>query len=368
LHTKLRLGRNLTKPFMLLNQRITAFSKLGSFLSNFQSNIDFTEKKLMLDHKWYTGFAKCIQTAHIHNAWFTETMVRLALKGWEENLTEDSLKKWMDNYDGEKEYSSKKVAVVMAGNLPLVGFHDFLSILITGHKVIAKLSSNDRKLLPYLAEVLIAIEPGFKDKITFTEEKLPPFDAVIATGSNNTARYFEYYFKDKPHIIRKNRNGVAVLTGQETPEQLDGLAHDIFSFYGMGCRSISKIHIPENYDVDTFFNHMFQYKEVINHDKYANNYDYNKVVYLMGLEPLLDNNFMILKEDTAFSSPIAVVFYEKYKNFKDLKTQLREQREQIQCIVSSGFIENEIPYGAAQRPQLTDYADAIDTIAFLMKI
>ena len=353
---------------MLLNQRITTFSKLGTFLTNFQSDIDFTEKKLMLDQKLYTGFNECIQKVHIHNAWFTETMVRLALKGWEENLTEDSLRKWMNNYDGEKELSSKKVAVVMAGNLPLVGFHDFLSILITGHEVIAKLSSSDRQLLPYLAEVLIAIEPDFKDKITFTEEKLPPFDAVIATGSNNTARYFEYYFKNKPHIIRKNRNGVAVLTGQETPKQLDGLADDIFSFYGMGCRSISKIYIPENYDINIFFNSMFSYKKVINHDKYANNYDYNKAVYLMGLEPLLDNNFMILKQDIAFSSPIAVIFYEKYKNLDDLKILLREQEEQIQCIVSSGFIENEIVFGEAQRPQLSDYADAVDTIAFLLKI
>lgn len=353
---------------MLLNQRIAAFSKLGSFLSNFQSDIDFTEKKLMLDHKWYSGFAERIQSAHVHNAWFTEAMVRLALKGWEENLTENSLKKWMDNYDGAKESSSKKVAVVMAGNLPLVGFHDFLSILISGHKVIAKLSSNDRQLLPYLAEVLIVIEPDFEDKITFTEEKLPPFDAVIATGSNNTARYFEYYFRDKPHIIRNNRNGIAVLTGKETPEQLNGLADDIFSFYGMGCRSVSKIHIPENYDLDTFFNHMYSYKEVIDHNKYVNNYDYNKAVYLMGLEPLLDNNFMILKQDTSLSSPIAVVFYEKYKDINVLKMQLEEQREQIQCIVSSGFIETEISFGEAQRPQLTDYADGVDTIAFLLKI
>ncbi len=353
---------------MLLNQRITAFSKLGSFLSNFQSDIDFTEKKLMLEHKWYTGFAEHIHKAHIHNAWFTETMVRLAIKGWEESLTENSLKNWMVNYDGEKQSSSKKVAVVMAGNLPLVGFHDFLSILITGHEVIAKLSSNDRQLLPYLAEVLIAIEPGFTGKITFTEEKLPSFDAVIATGSNNTARYFEYYFRDRPHIIRKNRNGIAVLTSHETPEQLDGLADDIFSFYGMGCRSVSKIYIPEDYDIDIFFNHMYTYKEVINHNKYVNNYDYNKAVYLMGLESLLDNNFMILKKDTALSSPIAVVFYEKYRTINTLKTQLEEQGEQIQCIVSSGFTENEIPFGEAQRPQLTDYADEVDTIAFLLKI
>ncbi|WP_031427925.1 acyl-CoA reductase [Flavimarina sp. Hel_I_48] len=353
---------------MHLNQRITAFSKLGTFLKNFQENTDSTEKESILDKQWYTDFKECIEKAHIHNAWFTKTMVHLALKGWAENLTENALHQWLEKYDGDKEPSSKNVAVVMAGNLPLVGFHDFLSILICGHKVIAKLSSNDKLLLPYLAKVLIAIEPLFEDKIKFTEEKLPSFDAVIATGSNNTARYFEYYFKEKPHIIRKNRNGIAVLTGQESREELKGLANDIFSFYGMGCRSVSKIYLPEGYDIDLFFNAMFEHKEVINHDKYVNNYDYNKAVYLMGLEPLLDNNFMILKEDKNFSSPIAVVFYEKYENPENLKEILQGQADQIQCIVSSGFTENEIPFGQAQQPKLWDYADGVDTIAFLLKI
>ncbi|HEA28379.1 MAG TPA: acyl-CoA reductase [Leeuwenhoekiella sp.] len=354
---------------MQLNQRITAFSKLGGFLKNFEFKNDFTAKNLTLDQKWFTGFENIIRNAHVYNAWFTEDMVRLAIKGWAENLTEESLNQWMNGYaDGEKKDAPKKVAVVMAGNLPLVGFHDFLSILITGHKVIAKLSSKDKFLLPYLAEVLIHIEPDFKDKITFTEEKLPAFDAVIATGSNNSARYFEYYFKNKPHIIRKNRNGVAVLTGNETAAQLDGLATDIFSFFGMGCRSVSKIYFPEDYDFDTFFNSMYAYKEVINHDKYVNNYDYNKAVYLMGLEPLLDNNFMILKEDPSFSSPIAVIFYEKYKDAETLKAQLKPSKEQIQCVVSSGFTKNEVAFGHAQQPLLSDYADGVDTIAFLSKI
>ena len=354
---------------MLLKQRIAAFSALGKFIVEFLSSTESSANQLSLEIKWYTGFADCIQRANVHNAWFTETMVRLALKGWAENLTESNLNRWMDFYDHDsKDNPSQKVAVVMAGNLPLVGFHDFLSILITGHEVIAKLSGSDKFLLPYLAEVLIHIEPLFKNKITFTEGKLPRFDAVIATGSNNTARYFEYYFKDRPHIIRKNRNGVAVLTGQETTEQLNGLADDIFSFYGMGCRSVSKIYVPPTYDFDIFFNQMFQYKEVINHDKYANNYDYNKAVYLMSLEPLLDNNFMILKQDTAFSSPIAVVFYEKYATVEDLRKQLDGQQEFIQCIVSSGFMDNEIAFGQAQRPELWDYADGVDTVAFLIEI
>ncbi|MGB3774988.1 MAG: acyl-CoA reductase [Leeuwenhoekiella sp.] len=353
---------------MDLEKRITAFSKLGNFLGSFQTNTEFEAEKFKMDQKWYTGFENCIYEAHIHNAWFTEIMIMHAIQGWAKNLTTNSLHQWLNTYNLHDNTASKNVAVVMAGNLPLVGFHDFLSILISGHKITAKLSSNDRHLLPFIAKVLTAIEPEFENKITFTESKLPPFDAVIATGSNNTARYFEYYFKDKPHIIRKNRNGIAVLSGNESTSDLEGLANDIFLFYGMGCRSVSKIYVPENYDFDNFFNAMFSHKDIVNHDKYANNYDYNKAVYLMGLEPLLDNNFMILKKDLAISSPIAVVFYEHYSNLEDLKVQLTDQKEQIQCTVSTLLKENSISFGEAQKPQLWDYADDVDTLAFLSKI
>ena len=256
----------------------------------------------------------------------------------------------------------------MAGNLPLVGFHDFLSVLISGHKLIAKPSSNDALLLPYLAKMLIKIEPGFTDRITFTDKTLPAFDAVIATGSDNTSRYFEYYFKNKPHIIRGSRNAVAILTGKETAQQLSGLADDIFTFYGMGCRSVSKVFLPRGYDFDVFFNAMFRFRESINHAKYANNYDYNKAVYLMSLMPVLDNGFLVLKEDTAFASPIAVVFYEYYDDENQLKAYLETQAKSIQCVVAAGFLKNEIPFGQAQKPELHNYADGVDTLDFLAKL
>jgi len=252
----------------------------------------------------------------------------------------------------------------MAGNIPLVGFHDFLSVLITGNKVLAKLSSNDTVLLPFLAKKLIEIEPGFAELIEFTEERLSNFDAVIATGSNNTARYFEYYFGKYPSIIRKNRNSVAILTGNETPEQLDALAEDIFRYFGLGCRNVSKLFLPKDYNFDPFFNAMYGWKEIINNNKYINNYDYNKAVYLMSNIELLDNEFLLLKEDNGFSSPISVVFYQYYESEDELRKYLSENKEHIQAIVS----EKDIPFGAAQKPQLWDYADGVDTVSFLLNL
>ena len=193
-----------------------------------------------------------------------------------------------------------------------MGFHDFLSVLISGHNVIVKQSSNDKHLLPYLAKYLEYVEPEFKGKIIFTEAKMENFDAVIATGSNNTARYFEYYFKGKPSIIRKNRNSVAVLTGNETEEDLKNLSEDIFRYYGLGCRNVSKLFVPKDYNFDTFFKAMYHWNPIIDKAKYANNYDYNKAVYLMSEFEMLENGFLMIKEDQSYASPIATVFYEYY--------------------------------------------------------
>ena len=254
----------------------------------------------------------------------------------------------------------------MAGNIPLVGFHDLLCVLITGNKALVKLSSNDQKLIPLLIDFLIDIEPSLKDKVIFTKEKLDHYDAVIATGSNNTARYFEYYFGKKPNIIRKNRNSVAVLSGKESQEELTALGEDIFRYFGLGCRSVSKIYLPKEYNIDTFFKAMFPYNSIINHHKYANNYDYNKAVYLMSEFKILDNGFLILKEEESFGSPIASLFYEYYEDVSTLKEKLKDNKENLQCIVSSGFVEDEISFGNTQKPMLNDYADGIDTIAFLL--
>jgi len=256
----------------------------------------------------------------------------------------------------------------MAGNIPLVGFHDFLSVLNSGHEVLVKQSSNDKHLLPYLAKYLEYVEPSFKGKIAFTDEKLAGFEAVIATGSNNTARYFEYYFKDKPNIIRKNRNSVAILTGKETKEQLIGLSDDIFTYFGLGCRSVSKLFVPKDYDFQDFFGGMYGKSDIMNNAKYANNYDYNKAVYLMSLFDILENGFLMIKEDTQYASPIATVFYEYYDDLASLQAKLTADAEDIQCIVADIDMENEIAFGHTQQPELHDYADGVDTLQFLSSL
>ncbi|KAA3624414.1 MAG: acyl-CoA reductase [Flavobacterium sp.] len=331
---------------MQLQQRINGFVKLGRFITS-----EILENK------------EVINSASAHNGWFTRENIVFALKGWSEVLTEENLNKWLSAYS-IPEKQPQTVAIVMAGNIPLVGFHDFLSVLITGNKVLAKLSSNDTVLLPFLAKKLVEFEPDFAQLIEFTEDKLNNFDAVIATGSNNTARYFDYYFGKYPNIIRKNRNSVAILSGDETTEQLNALAEDIFRYFGLGCRNVSKLFLPKDYNFDPFFNAMFGWKEIINNNKYINNYDYNKAVYLMSNIELLDNEFLLLKEDSGFSSPISVVFYEYYKNEEELRKYLSENKEHIQAIVSA----KDIPFGTAQKPQLWDYADGVDTVSFLLNL
>jgi hypothetical protein len=255
----------------------------------------------------------------------------------------------------------------MAGNIPLVGFHDLISVLLTGNSALVKCASGDTLLLKYVAGRLVELEPGLGARIAFTTGKLGDFDAVIATGSTNTSRYFEYYFSKRPHIIRKNRHGVAVLTGEETGPELDGLAEDIFRYFGMGCRSVSKLYIPESYDFDPFFKACYRFKDLIDHQKYGNNYDYNKAVYLMSGSAMLDNGFLLLKEDAGIGSPIGTLFYETYTHRDRLLHKLRDEAEALQCVVGGSWIPGAIPFGTAQKPGLGTYADGVDTVDFLLK-
>jgi hypothetical protein len=308
-----------------------------------------------------------LKLAEESNSWFTKENMAFAIKGWAESLTLENIKTWLEPYKIEAT-SPKKVAIIMAGNIPLVGFHDFVSVLISGHHALVKQSSNDNHLLPYLAKYLEYVEPGFKGTIKFTDDTLENFDAVIATGSNNTARYFEYYFKGKPSIIRNNRNSIAILTGNETLEELQALSEDIFRYYGLGCRNVSKLYVPKNYNFELFFNAMYHWHPIIEKAKYANNYDYNKAVYLMSEFDMLENGFLMIKEDKSYASPIATVFYEYYDSAKQLKEKLDIEKDAIQCIVSNGFTEKEIAFGETQKPQLWDYADDVDSIEFLLTI
>ena len=350
-----------------IQNRIIAFAKLGDFLSQF--SVDNIQKKDSIEHNeiFFDGFLHQIKIAQENNSWFTKDNIIFTLNSWSKSLNKNNLTHFTESVN-LSELPTKKVAIIMAGNIPLVGFHDFLSVLISGHSVVVKQSSNDKHLLPFLAKYLEYVEEGFKGKITFTEEKLTDFDAVIATGSDNTARYFEFYFKNKPNIIRKSRNSVAVLTGKETEEDFIKLSDDVFQYFGLGCRSVSKLYVPKGYNFDPFFTGMYAKKDMINNAKYANNYDYNKAVYLMSLFDLLENGFLMIKEDESYSSPIATMFYEYYENEVDLKIKLQQDKEKIQCIVAKNFIENEVAFGQTQHPTLTDYADGVNTLDFLSKI
>ena len=352
---------------MTLDTKKSAFVKLGQFLNQFKDENCKKDETVFGNDLFFEKFIDLIQLSQSYNGWYTREQVHFAIASWAEALTEKNLTKWLSEYDFSA-VKSKNVALILAGNIPLVGFHDFLSVLLSGHNVLIKTSSNDQHLLPFLANYLITVEPYFKSKITFVEGKLENFDAVIATGSNNTARYFEYYFKDKPSIIRKNRNSIAVLNGKETKEQLIALGEDIFRYFGLGCRNVSKLFVPKGYSFDAFFEAVFEYQDVIHYEKYANNYDYNKAVFLMSNFKLLDNGFLTLKEDSSYSSPISSIFYEYYEGLEDLQNRLDNENQQIQCIVSNNLVKNSIVFGNTQKPDLWDYADNVDTIKFLLTI
>ena len=309
-------------------QRLGAFVRLGNKLNNLHDwsaePADEFEVELREKVKW----------AQAKNGWFTPQNTWQALRAIGHMLRPESLEKWISAYEkiGEPG-TSRKVGIIMAGNIPLVGFHDFLAVLVSGHQVQAKLASSDDVLLPYLADLLIADSPELSQSINFIERLSEP-DAVIATGNNNSARYFEYYFGKYPHIIRRNRNSVAVLNGTETDAELHALGEDIFTYFGLGCRNVSKIFIPQDYDLDIFFRGIFPFQDVINHNKYANNYDYHKAIWLMNRDEIIENGFLILKEDTSIASPAGTLFYERYNDEVTLQQRLRELAPDIQCVVS----------------------------------
>ena len=352
---------------MTLEDKKNVFAELGNFLRQFSKNESVENSSVLYDDLFFNDFKNLIALSQSHNGWYTPEQVLFAVQSWAEALTKENLDRWLAPYHLNG-ITPKTVGLILAGNIPLVGFHDFLSVLISGHKVLVKTSSNDQYLLPFLAKYIISVAPEFQNDITFVEGKLENFDAVIATGSNNTSRYFEYYFKDKPAIIRKSRNSVAVLTGKESESQMTALGEDIFRYFGLGCRNVSKLFVPKNYNFDAFFGGIFPYQDVIKYEKYANNYDYNKAVFLMSSFQLLDNEFLTIKEDESYASPISSVFYEYYEDLETLKSKLLADEDKIQCIVSDNIIENSVAFGQTQKPQLWDYADNVDTIAFLTSI
>jgi len=329
-------------------QRINAFVKLGELLQ--RQPEDLTQIIHLAQHK---------------NPWYTIKNVEKALHAISSNLSVKKLNYWLQDYPDLE--STKTVGLILAGNIPLVGFHDILCVLISGFKAKIKLSSDDAGLTTYVLNRLKQIEPVFEASFEIVD-RLKDFDLVIATGSNNTARYFDYYFGAKPHIIRRNRNSIAVITGKESAAQLQALGRDIFDYFGLGCRSVSKIFVPKDYNVSHFFEGIADFKDVADHYKYNNNYDYNKSIYLINGDKHFDNGFLLLKQDERTASPLSVVYYEEYNSLGDVENELNQQAENIQCVVSEVQLNIQSPvfhFGESQCPALNDYADGMNTLNFL---
>ena len=338
---------------MKLKDRLIALSELGTQL---------TKNLNLLNNGDENPLDEVMAMAFIKNGWFDKDQVVFSLTEISNWLNLSNLTNWVEGYDFDLGNSKKLVGVIMAGNIPLVGFHDYLSILVSGHKLQAKLSSKDEVLLRYLNGELMKIEPRFGELVDFTTERFNKIDAVIATGSDNSSRYFDYYFSKIPHIIRKNRTSIAVLNGNESAVELNLLGQDIFRYYGLGCRNITKVYFPKGFDIDWFYSGVIEHSSVINNHKYSNNYDYHKSVFMLNRDKIWDNNFLLLKEDKSLSSPVGTLYYEEYEDLIDLTKQLSLLNDQIQCKVG------EVGYklGEAQKPLLTDYSDNIDVLNFLL--
>lgn len=324
--------------------------------------------RMILEKDENAPFAKAwieaSRKSELANNWFTQDQNQNALNGLVNLLSPESLDLFQKRYliDGGK--TSKDVGVIMAGNIPAAGFHDLLCVSLSGHRLSAKLSSSDKHLLPFVSEVLRSVDASVADKIKFVDN-LKNVDAVIATGSDNSARYFDYYFGKKPHVFRKNRNSIAIMTGTENELDLILLGKDIFTYFGLGCRSVSKLFVPEGYSFDMFFEAMLKYDSLLQHTRYMNNHDYHQAIYLMNNETFLTNNFLIIKEDGKLSSPVGVLYYETYRNESELLEKTESIQDRIQCVITK---TGPVKPGQSQTPGIFDFPDGVDTLEFLSGI
>ena len=347
---------------MDLNKRVELISKIGILFRNYiNNNINQNNKDSISKLKY------AINNSKQNNSWFTYENINFCLNHWSNILNKKSINKWISNYNIQ-EIQPKNIAIIMAGNIPLVGLHDFICVFLSGNKSIIKLSSNDKYLTNFIIDYISSLDKNVSKIVEINNSFLDNYYAVIATGSNNTSRYFEYYFKNCKSIIRKNRNSIAIISGNESKNELLELSRDIFTYFGLGCRSVSKLYVPVNYNFDLLFEALYDYKDLINNHKYINNYDYNKAVYLMSEYKFLDNGYFILRESHELSSPIATVNYETYKNVDKLKIKLSEISNNIQCVVTNMKMDNTIKFGETQTPKLNQYADNLDVVDFLLTI
>jgi len=344
---KLPEYKKAERVMMRLESRIEALAYLGKHLQG-------------------TAIEEKIALAKLKNPWFTPENTKQSIKSIADNyLQKEALEKVVSNYQNLDREEPKKIGLVAAGNIPLVGIHDVISCFLSGHIAQIKLSEKDAVLIPYCIDTLVGKFPDAKPYFQFVH-KLENFDAVIATGSNNTSRYFEYYFSKYPHIIRRNRNAIAVLSGNETEEQIAGLARDVFSYFGLGCRNVSKILVPKDYSLESLMQAFEPNKEIAYHNKYKNNLDYNAAIYLLNKEAHYISDFLVMRESEQIASRIACLHYQHYENVEQLNSYLSEHKEEIQCIVSDMDLEAAtVSFGEAQRPAFLDYADGVDTLQFL---
>ena len=345
---------------MNINTRIKLLTKLGRFLLDYveNNNNEFNEI-------FFRNVDKKVKKVKHENSFFDFENIKNCFVYWGKHLNEKSLKKLLPEI---KFKVSKNILIIMAGNIPLVGFHDFLCVFICGHKSIIKKSSKDSVLYTLIFDLLISWEPKFKNCFTIIEKVNLEIDAVIATGNNTSTHFFEKYFKRYPKIIRKNRNSVAILNGNESEEDLERLMKDVFLYYGLGCRSVSKIFVPEGYDLDGIFRASLKWKKIFDNNSYKNNYTYNKSIFLLNSEKFYDNGLVLLKESEKLGSPISVLYYEQYKSLDKLRKKLNANRNQLQCLVSNGLVKNSIKFGLTQSPSLQEFADNINTVDFLLKV
>ena len=338
---------------MTLEERIQVLSQLGKLISDFDNE----------------EVQKAITQAHRENQWFIPNNSKSAIQSISDKfLQADKLRAWISEYEiGTKE--QKKVGLVLAGNIPLVGFHDVLSTFICGNHSVIKTSSKDDSLIKMILNKMAMLEPRTRSYFSITE-RLSGFDAVIATGSNNTAKHFEYYFRDYPKIIRKNRVSVAVVDDNTDEDALKNLGKDVFEYFGLGCRNVSKIFVPDTFNLDRLFESFFEFQDIIHHNKYKNNYDYNEAIWLMGQDDFLTNGFLHLKEEKSLYSRIGSLYYERYNQINEVIDRIEEDKENIQCISTDVHLENlkTIPLGSCQSPELDDYADNVNTIEFLLNL
>jgi len=349
-----------------LRERISALSQLGRIMGLIGRQEPWPGHSSGSNEEEYLQLDREVQRAHLANGWMTEENVRHAFLAWSEVLQHPSLEKWTVGYPelASPRAPERTVGLVLAGNIPLVGLHDVLCVWLSGHRSRVKCSSQDPALIPALVHVLDRFIPGTAERILFSTGKLGEVEAVIATGSNNTARYFEHYFGHLPRIVRKSRVSVAVLDGTETPEELTLLGEDIFRYYGLGCRNVAKLYIPADFALDRYFMAIYPWSAIINHNKYGNNYDYTRALWLLDGVQFLENGFALVKEDLQLPSPVATVFYERYTDRAAVNVKLKELAASIQCVVGHG----QVAFGTTQQPALSDYADGVDTLRFLLDL